>query len=53
MDKTESAIVFDQEVINELEANLKKIIKHKYSDLFLLGFVVAVFGTLLIVSTSG
>jgi hypothetical protein len=53
VDKMESAILFDQDVINELEANLNKIIKHKYSDLLLLCFVVAVFGTLLIVSAVG
>jgi hypothetical protein len=53
MEKMESIIMFDHEAINELEANLKKIIRHKYSDLFLLCFVVAVFGTLLIVSAVG
>jgi hypothetical protein len=53
MEKMESIIMFDHEAINGLEANLKKIIRHKYSDLFLLCFVVAVFGTLLIVSAVG
>jgi hypothetical protein len=53
MDKMESAIMFNQDVVNELEENLKKIIKHKHSDLFLLCFLIAVFGTLLIISASG
>jgi hypothetical protein len=53
VDKMESAMMFDCKVINELVANLKRIFKHKYGDLFLLCFVVAVFGTLLIVSAAG
>jgi len=50
VDKMESAMVFDCRTISELEGNLKRIIDHKYGDLLLLCLVIAVFGTLLILS---
>lgn len=50
MDKMESAMMFNFRAISELEGNLKRIIDHKYGDLLLLCFVIAVFSTLLILS---
>lgn len=53
MDKMERAMMFDCRTRNGLKANLKRIIEHKYGDLFLLCFVVAIFGTLLLLSAAG
>jgi hypothetical protein len=50
VDKIESAMMFNFRAISELEGNLKRIIDHKYGDLVLLCFVIAVFSTLLILS---
>jgi hypothetical protein len=53
MDKMESAMMLECRTISELEGNLKRIIDHKYGDLLLLCFVIAIFSTLLILSAFG
>jgi hypothetical protein len=43
----------DKESRNGIVAGIKKLMRHKYGDIFLLCSVAAAFGTLLIISALG
>jgi hypothetical protein len=51
--KWECVGMIDSKRINQLEVGERRIMKHKYGDLFLLCSVVMAFGTLLVLSIIG